>query len=189
MYLKPLLGGFKVEQQGADSPVIGEPARRLERVLDSGRATALRWRSSGPLPGSLHGLTKLRAATLVTAPPASDALWKAGHGVHMEQAVARRRAPRARASNRDRFRPPSASLACADAPQSQSVVTVVIPLAHRIGMTVASEGVETAEQHRALTDLGSEPPAASNLDTLAHPLAAATYRWLPATLRPSFETS
>jgi EAL domain-containing protein (putative c-di-GMP-specific phosphodiesterase class I) len=54
-------------------------------------------------------------------------------------------------------------------------VTAVIDLAHGLGMTVVSEGVETAEQHRALTDLGCDacqgfyfarPMSASTLDTL-----------------------
>jgi EAL domain-containing protein (putative c-di-GMP-specific phosphodiesterase class I) len=35
-------------------------------------------------------------------------------------------------------------------------VTAVIQLAHGLGMTVVSEGVETAEQHRELTALGCD---------------------------------
>jgi diguanylate cyclase (GGDEF)-like protein len=60
-------------------------------------------------------------------------------------------------------------------PASQIIVTAVIQLAHGLGMTVVSEGVETAAQHRALTDLGCDscqgfhfarPMSASNLATL-----------------------
>ena len=38
----------------------------------------------------------------------------------------------------------------------QAVVTAIIQLAHGLGMTVVSEGVETAEQHQQLTMLGSD---------------------------------
>jgi EAL domain-containing protein (putative c-di-GMP-specific phosphodiesterase class I) len=39
---------------------------------------------------------------------------------------------------------------------SQIIVTAVIALAHGLGMTVISEGVETAGQHQELTRLGSD---------------------------------
>jgi diguanylate cyclase (GGDEF)-like protein len=41
-------------------------------------------------------------------------------------------------------------------PASQTIVTAVIQLAHGLGMTVVCEGVETAEQHEALTALGCD---------------------------------
>ncbi|MEA2638274.1 MAG: hypothetical protein QOE18_1331, partial [Chloroflexota bacterium] len=41
-------------------------------------------------------------------------------------------------------------------PASLTIVTAVIQLAHGLGMTVVSEGVETAEQHRELTALGCD---------------------------------
>jgi EAL domain-containing protein (putative c-di-GMP-specific phosphodiesterase class I) len=41
-------------------------------------------------------------------------------------------------------------------PASHTIVTAVIALAHGLGMTVVSEGVETAAQHRALTALGCD---------------------------------
>jgi diguanylate cyclase (GGDEF)-like protein len=41
-------------------------------------------------------------------------------------------------------------------PDSQTVIAAIIQLAHRLGLTVVSEGVETAEQHRQLTELGSD---------------------------------
>jgi hypothetical protein len=171
MYLNHYLGGLKVEQHGADSPAIGEQLRRLcaRPGLWAGHRAALAviWVATW----FVARFDELRAARIATAPHAPDASWKAGHGVHMEQAVARRRGPRAGASNRGRFRPPSASDACANAPQSRIIVVVVIQFAHGIGMTVMSPGVEAAEH------------------TLAQPLATATHRCLPANLRPSFEPS
>ena len=41
-------------------------------------------------------------------------------------------------------------------PASQTVVTAIIELAHSLGMTVVSEGVQTAAQHHHLTKLGSD---------------------------------
>ncbi len=41
-------------------------------------------------------------------------------------------------------------------PDSQRIVTAIIGLGHSLGMTVVCEGVETAEQHRELTNLGSD---------------------------------
>lgn len=63
----------------------------------------------------------------------------------------------------------------AEDPASHTIVTAVIALAHGLGMTVVSEGVETAAQHRELTALGCDscqgfyfapPMTASNLDTV-----------------------
>jgi diguanylate cyclase (GGDEF)-like protein len=41
-------------------------------------------------------------------------------------------------------------------PAGNSIMTAVIGLAHGIGMTVVSEGVETADQHHQLTQLGCD---------------------------------
>ena len=41
-------------------------------------------------------------------------------------------------------------------PDSQRIVTAIIALAHSLEMTVVAEGVETANQHRELTNLGSD---------------------------------
>jgi EAL domain-containing protein (putative c-di-GMP-specific phosphodiesterase class I) len=41
-------------------------------------------------------------------------------------------------------------------PGSQAIVSAIIGLAHSLGMTVVSEGVETAAQHDQLTRLGSD---------------------------------
>jgi diguanylate cyclase (GGDEF)-like protein len=58
-----------------------------------------------------------------------------------------------------------------------TILTAIIQLAHGLGMTVVSEGVETAEQHRRLTTLGSDscqgfyfayPMPASRLHSLIH---------------------
>jgi diguanylate cyclase (GGDEF)-like protein len=43
-----------------------------------------------------------------------------------------------------------------DDPDSQRIVTAIIGLGHSLGMTVVCEGVETAEQHDQLTNLGSD---------------------------------
>ncbi len=40
-------------------------------------------------------------------------------------------------------------------PGSHAIVTAIIGLAHSIGMTVVSEGVETVQQHQQVTQLGS----------------------------------
>jgi EAL domain-containing protein (putative c-di-GMP-specific phosphodiesterase class I) len=58
---------------------------------------------------------------------------------------------------------------------SETLVTAVIDLAHQLGMTVVSEGVETIEQHNQLTQLGTDacqgfyfarPMPAHSIDTL-----------------------
>jgi diguanylate cyclase (GGDEF)-like protein len=63
----------------------------------------------------------------------------------------------------------------AEAPAGPAVVTAVVELGHTLGMTVIAEGVETAEQHHRLSDLGcdycqgtyfGEPMSAEALDTL-----------------------
>ena len=63
----------------------------------------------------------------------------------------------------------------AEDPASHTIVTAVIALAHGLGMTVISEGVETAAQHRELTALGCDscqgfyfapPMTAANLDAV-----------------------
>jgi diguanylate cyclase (GGDEF)-like protein len=41
-------------------------------------------------------------------------------------------------------------------PGTQAIVTAIIGLAHSIGMTVVSEGVETAQQHERVIQLGSD---------------------------------
>jgi diguanylate cyclase (GGDEF)-like protein len=60
-------------------------------------------------------------------------------------------------------------------PASHTIVAAFIQLAHDLGMTVVSEGVETAQQHHELTRLGcdfcqgfyfAQPMPASSLDTL-----------------------
>jgi diguanylate cyclase (GGDEF)-like protein len=43
-----------------------------------------------------------------------------------------------------------------DQPGSRDIVSAIIGLAHRLGMSVIAEGVETAEQHDELTELGSD---------------------------------
>jgi diguanylate cyclase (GGDEF)-like protein len=67
-------------------------------------------------------------------------------------------------------------------PDSQRIVTAIIQLAHSLGMTVVSEGVETASQHHELTQLGSDscqgfyfarPMPATSLTTfIQHPRPA-----------------
>lgn len=60
-------------------------------------------------------------------------------------------------------------------PASRKIVTAVIDLAHSLGMTVVSEGVETVEQHRELAELGCDacqgfyfarPMSATTVDAL-----------------------
>jgi EAL domain-containing protein (putative c-di-GMP-specific phosphodiesterase class I) len=63
-------------------------------------------------------------------------------------------------------------------PASHTIVAAFIQLAHDLGMTVVSEGVETAQQHHELTRLGcdfcqgfyfAQPMPAYSLDTLIQP--------------------
>jgi EAL domain-containing protein (putative c-di-GMP-specific phosphodiesterase class I) len=63
----------------------------------------------------------------------------------------------------------------ADNPASRTIVTAVIPLAHGLGMTVVSAGVETLEQHAEVAQLGCDacqgfyfarPMPATSLDSL-----------------------
>jgi diguanylate cyclase (GGDEF)-like protein len=58
---------------------------------------------------------------------------------------------------------------------SRAIVSAVVELSHRLGMTVVAEGVETAEQHEQLVALGCDycqgyyfalPMSAADLDTL-----------------------
>jgi diguanylate cyclase (GGDEF)-like protein len=76
----------------------------------------------------------------------------------------------------------------ADAP-SRIIVTAVIQLAHGLGMTVVSEGVETAAQHRELAELGSDscqgfyfarPMSYASLRTLIRRQGDDSARQLPA---------
>jgi predicted signal transduction protein with EAL and GGDEF domain len=74
-------------------------------------------------------------------------------------------------------------------PASQTILDAVIQLAHGLGMTVVCEGVETAEQHHALTALGCDscqgfyfaaPMPSSSLNALiAHHTEGSKWR-LPA---------
>jgi diguanylate cyclase (GGDEF)-like protein len=41
-------------------------------------------------------------------------------------------------------------------PSSEKVVTAIVGLAHSLGMTVVSEGIETAKQRQTVTELGSD---------------------------------
>ena len=41
-------------------------------------------------------------------------------------------------------------------PGSQAIVTAIVGLAHSIGMTVVAEGVETAQQHERVIELGTD---------------------------------
>jgi len=74
-------------------------------------------------------------------------------------------------------------------PGSQIIVAAIIQLAHSLGMTVVSEGVETAEQHHELTKLGSDsfqgfyfakPMRASKLDAVIQQRAEGTDPQTPA---------
>jgi EAL domain-containing protein (putative c-di-GMP-specific phosphodiesterase class I) len=75
-------------------------------------------------------------------------------------------------------------------PASHTIITAVIGLAHGLGMTVVSEGVETAAQHRELTALGCDscqgfyfarPMSASSLHTLLGRHTGGGKSRLPAT--------
>jgi diguanylate cyclase (GGDEF)-like protein len=74
-------------------------------------------------------------------------------------------------------------------PASQAIVTAIIQLAHSIGMTVICEGVETAEQHQEVTQLGSDgcqgfyfarPMLASSVAALVHSRPDGIVLCLPA---------
>ena len=75
-----------------------------------------------------------------------------------------------------------------DEPDSQAVVAAIIQLAHRLGLTVVCEGVETARQHEQVAKLGSDscqgfyfarPMAAVALDRLIRDQAHASDPHLP----------
>lgn len=72
---------------------------------------------------------------------------------------------------------------------SQTIVNSIIGLAHGLGMTVVSEGIESVEQHHRLAKLGSDscqgyyfarPMPASQLDALIHRQTEASNPYLPA---------
>jgi diguanylate cyclase (GGDEF)-like protein len=74
-------------------------------------------------------------------------------------------------------------------PGSQRIVTAIIKLAHSLGMTVVSEGVETAAQKEELIKLGSDscqgfyfarPMPATSFDALIQDPAVRHDRYLPA---------
>jgi diguanylate cyclase (GGDEF)-like protein len=73
-------------------------------------------------------------------------------------------------------------------PASHAVMSAVVQLAHGLGMTVVAEGVETAEQHHQLTQLGcnycqgfhfARPMSASSVMDLIQLQAAGTTPHLP----------
>ena len=79
-------------------------------------------------------------------------------------------------------------------PGSRAIVAAIIQLAHSLGMTVVSEGVETLEQHLELTELGSDfcqgfyfarPILASSVDALIHDEADGGNPLLPVATIPS----
>jgi len=81
----------------------------------------------------------------------------------------------------------------AEDPASHTIVTAVIALAHGLGMTVVSEGVETAAQHRELTALGCDacqgfyfaaPMTASSLNRLIQRRREGNPQYLPAQTEP-----
>jgi diguanylate cyclase (GGDEF)-like protein len=72
---------------------------------------------------------------------------------------------------------------------SETIVTTVVQLAHGLGKTVVSEGVETLEQYQALTRLGTDacqgfyfarPMAASDIEVLIRNPGAGNDTLLPA---------
>jgi len=60
-------------------------------------------------------------------------------------------------------------------PASHTIVTAIIALAHSLGMTAVSEGVETSEQHQQLVTFGSD---ACQGFYFARPMAAASFEIL-----------
>jgi diguanylate cyclase (GGDEF)-like protein len=78
-------------------------------------------------------------------------------------------------------------------PESQAIVTAIIKLAHSLGMTVISEGVETAAQYHELSNLGSDacqgfyfarPMLASRLDALVQHQTDGNNPLLPLAVTP-----
>jgi EAL domain-containing protein (putative c-di-GMP-specific phosphodiesterase class I) len=74
-------------------------------------------------------------------------------------------------------------------PASHAIVLSVIELAHRLGMSVVAEGVETAEQHRQLLALGCDscqgfyfarPMSADAVDTMLRRSGTGGALYLPA---------
>jgi EAL domain-containing protein (putative c-di-GMP-specific phosphodiesterase class I) len=72
---------------------------------------------------------------------------------------------------------------------SRAIVSAVVELSHRLGMTVVAEGVETAEQHEQLAALGCDycqgyyfalPMSAADLDTLLAQHVAGGTAQMPA---------
>jgi diguanylate cyclase (GGDEF)-like protein len=72
---------------------------------------------------------------------------------------------------------------------TQTIVNSIIGLAHGLGMTVVSEGIESAEQHHRLTKLGTDscqgfyfakPMPAANLDALIQQQSEESNPYLPA---------
>ena len=79
-------------------------------------------------------------------------------------------------------------------PSSQEVVTAIIGLAHALGMSVVSAGVENARQHEEVQQLGSDrsqgfyfapPMLASLIQALIAGEADGSPRYLPARREPS----
>jgi diguanylate cyclase (GGDEF)-like protein len=79
-------------------------------------------------------------------------------------------------------------------PGSEKVVTAIVGLAHSLGMTVVSEGIETAEQRQTVTELGSDscqgfyfakPMPASDVDALVQGSSHVTKPGLRAAHAPS----
>jgi EAL domain-containing protein (putative c-di-GMP-specific phosphodiesterase class I) len=82
-----------------------------------------------------------------------------------------------------------------DDPSSQAIVTAIIGLAHSLGMTVVSEGVETARQREEVTKLGSDwcqgfyfarPMPAHSVDALIQDWADGSHPQLPSLITASY---
>ncbi len=83
-----------------------------------------------------------------------------------------------------------------DEPGSREIVTAIIGLAHGLGMSVVSEGVETVQQHQEVTQLGSDacqgfyfakPMLPPRVEILIRDQAGGHSPRLPAAPRPSTE--